>query len=154
VTGFSTDNGMFIYKTIDAGNSWHICWENMPYSLPNIQCIDENHVYLYSIDYLPYVYKTDNGGCSIVSVFEPKKTPFSISINPNPTSNELNINWTGNSPDIIRIIDYLGRQVFNNQNIKGSGNSYKINTTTLQKGLYIAELRFEESVVRKKFVVN
>jgi hypothetical protein len=73
-----------------------------------------------------------------------------ISIFPNPTSNELNIQTNHNQPSEIILYDILSRKLLH----QTFTNSVSLNTEQLQKGIYIYELRDKKGVIKKGKVVK
>ena len=75
----------------------------------------------------------------------------SLSIYPNPTSNNITINFTSTSKNVsIKIYDATGRLVKNIENAKSSENT--INVSELQNGLYILNLQDGNNSLTKRFV--
>lgn len=73
-----------------------------------------------------------------------------FSIYPNPVKNELNITSASNLKN-IKIINAVGQEI-ENKNV--SGNHYKINTSTYNKGIYFVQIESEKGKTTKKFVVS
>jgi len=69
---------------------------------------------------------------------------------PNPVKNELNITTTSNMKS-LKITNSLGQVVINNL-VKG--NSYKVNTTSLNAGVYFVQMETSNGISTQKFVVS
>ncbi len=72
------------------------------------------------------------------------------SIFPNPVNNELNITTTSEMKS-LKITNSLGQVVINNS---VSGNSYKVNTTSLNAGVYFVQMETSNGISTQKFVVS
>ena len=73
-----------------------------------------------------------------------------FSIYPNPVKNELNITSSATLKN-VKIINAIGQEIMN-ENI--SGNHYKINTSSYNKGIYFVQIESEKGKTTKKFVVS
>ena len=89
------------------------------------------------------------GGVLSVPEFERQN----ISIAPNPTAENLNINIPNNTINAISIIDLKGSVLFSEKNILASEKN--INVSFLSKGMYFIEIEIEnETPVIKKLIVK
>lgn len=75
----------------------------------------------------------------------------SFNIFPNPTTDYLSIEFIQNTFNEVSILDMNGK-VLIKKNLNNDGIE-NINTTSLTKGTYILELRGENNISRKKFIV-
>lgn len=90
-------------------------------------------------------------------VEEVKEVLSTVSIYPNPTSNELNVNFEMNrSSDVeIRVMDMTGKLVMiNNLNSQEGQNKVQIATTELPLGMYFLTMIAENQIVTKRFIVQ
>ncbi|MDQ3047913.1 MAG: T9SS type A sorting domain-containing protein [Bacteroidota bacterium] len=89
-------------------------------------------------------------GCSgITSITETENNP-NLSIYPNPTSNNLNIDYSTNSKNyLLRIIDATGR-IISSEN-KSSGLQV-ISTESLQPGIYLLNILDNGKSITKRFI--
>ena len=81
----------------------------------------------------------------------------SISLYPNPVTNELNIEMSSVEESNIQlsVTDILGKEVthLNKAAIKGL-NQYQINTTNLNNGLYLLHIKSKEGLISRKFTIQ
>lgn len=75
-----------------------------------------------------------------------------ISIFPNPTSGELNINYDNNETVInkIQIFDALGRKVFEKEI---NNKTYNTSLTGFTEGAYIIQINTDKSIINKKLLL-
>ena len=162
IYGFGFGNGSIGYllksnyevlKTKTAGNNWFSVYHNSCQT-NKIRVIDENVVFIYSEGMgTTCIYKTTNGGGNWIAD-EPKPIS-SFDLYPNPTTNNLNIEWQNtfqNNPKAtIMIYNSFGQQVYSEQT---SNKKLTINVATWQKGIYFVKyLNINQNEVRK-FVVE
>jgi hypothetical protein len=77
-----------------------------------------------------------------------EKSSQSIQLYPNPCTNRLQISTLEPAPEDLSIYDLSGQKI-----LFASGISSEIiDVSTLPKGIYIAELQFQDFVLRKKFI--
>lgn len=77
-------------------------------------------------------------------------TEETFRVYPNPVKNELNIN-SSSSLKNVKIINAVGQEVMN---VKVSGNSYRVNTSSYKNGIYFVQIESEKGLSVKKFVVS
>ena len=77
-------------------------------------------------------------------------TLSNLSIFPNPVKNELNITSTASLKN-VKIINAIGQEIMN-ENV--SGNHYRINTSSYNKGIYFVQIESEKGKTTKKFIVS
>ena len=76
----------------------------------------------------------------------------SVSIYPNPSHGEININYN-EKPQIVEVIDMTGKQVkLIDFNLYGTENC-KINLMELPKGVYFIRIKFEPITIAKKIIL-
>ena len=88
---------------------------------------------------------------------EVKAALSTVSIYPNPTSHELNVNFemTRTSDVEIRVMDMTGKLVLaNNLNSQEGQNKVQINTSDLTLGMYFLTMIAEDKIVTKRFIVQ
>lgn len=74
-----------------------------------------------------------------------KENPFKVL--PNPFSSELQLNWQRYYPEegIIQLVDITGRTIWENPLMAGLNQNYLISTAQLQQGLYILNIKTQDS---------
>ncbi len=77
----------------------------------------------------------------------------SVSLYPNPTSDELNIKLSQSLEADIRIFDTLGKLIIYQPNVNISG-SYSVGVSGLNNGIYFVRINTEAGTVTKKFIKN
>ncbi|UPT67732.1 MAG: T9SS type A sorting domain-containing protein [Sphingobacteriales bacterium JAD_PAG50586_3] len=99
---------------------------------------------------------TDNNGCTGIDTFRvidcvgiEENMVNPIRFYPNPATNYLRIELTGNTPVMVSLIDAVGRVVLN-QNITGTT---VINTQNFAAGLYMVQANAGNHVWRQKLIV-
>lgn len=89
--------------------------------------------------------------CPTVGIDELKNA--SVSVWPNPVSNEMNISFNTEGPYTIRITDFTGKVLLIREKYSASGtNTETIATSDLQNGIYFIELHSAEISLYKKFI--
>ena len=88
--------------------------------------------------------------CSLTGIEKINNDSFSL-IFPNPFSNQLNIQYTGNEQTTISIYDFLGQQIIIRKKIT---NTTAINTEQLAEGIYFYELRNEKGIIKNGKVLK
>ena len=78
-------------------------------------------------------------------------TMTTIQVYPNPVVDNLYINTNSDIFSII-ITDLNGREIFVTENIKSSGESYTINTSSWSKAVYIVKIRTKKDQIAYKIV--
>lgn len=88
--------------------------------------------------------------CNITTAIAEAETQSTLSIYPNPAKETVTI---GNVPSgsTIRIMDMLGKQVYNNQ---ASATKEIINIDIFTNGIYLIQIETSRQIVNKKLVVN
>ncbi len=75
-----------------------------------------------------------------------------LSINPNPATNKINIDWMDNNTNVqeaeIHLYDLMGKEIMSK--IVQKGNDLEI--SELPKGMIIAKLQFGRQIATKKFI--
>ena len=99
--------------------------------------------------------KFNNGitecGCASLTGINNYENENSLSIYPNPASENITINFSSTSKNIsIKIFDATGRLVKNMENLKSGENT--INVSELENGLYLINVNDGRSSVTKRFV--
>jgi hypothetical protein len=87
---------------------------------------------------------------TVVGVNEVAAENTNFSIYPNPVQNELNINSVVSLKN-VSIFNAIGQEIMN-ENV--SGNHYKVNTASYNKGVYFVQIESEKGKSTKKFVVS
>ncbi|MFY7965794.1 MAG: DUF4114 domain-containing protein [Chitinophagaceae bacterium] len=73
---------------------------------------------------------------------------------PNPCINKTTLTFdTENTDGILSIIDASGKTIFSNK-ITLNNKSYKLDVSTFQKGIYLFNLKNQESITTGKFIVQ
>ncbi|MEM6698501.1 MAG: T9SS type A sorting domain-containing protein, partial [Bacteroidota bacterium] len=96
---------------------------------------------------------SSSGGCGAGVIDDPRIGVFQLVAYPNPTDNELNIQLNLPTQGNLRLIDVVGRTVF--EVAVASGHSLQqINVNDLPKGIYFLELRTENKTQVEKVIVE
>jgi hypothetical protein len=74
-----------------------------------------------------------------------------VKIYPNPTSSNFNVDFNGNNVEMIQIVDYSGRKVYQNSMIDQAKQS--IDASNLDNGTYLILIDIEGLIIRKKLTV-
>lgn len=82
----------------------------------------------------------------VIGINEQQVDPASVLIYPNPTSEEINIHSTSFQVLSIRLINSIGQEVMYVE------NADRLATSKLAKGVYLAELKTNKGIVRKKLI--
>jgi hypothetical protein len=80
-----------------------------------------------------------------------------IQLYPNPASNEVNISFKGNidyKNITLKIYDFSGKEVINNNNITKEQGRIFINTENLSNGFYMLEFNTDLGRISKKLMIN
>jgi hypothetical protein len=80
-----------------------------------------------------------------------------IQLYPNPASNEVNITFKGsldNDRITLKIFDFTGKEVINNDNITKEQGRIFINTENLSNGFYMLEFNTHLGRISKKLMIN
>ncbi len=80
-----------------------------------------------------------------------------LSLYPNPTSNNFNLQWNSNSNELVqvRIIDIAGKAVYQNSHAISIGkNTIEMNAQTWASGYYTVELKVNDRIGRIKMMKN
>ncbi len=97
-------------------------------------------------------------GSSTVTSIKDKNLPKDFKIFPNPTSKELNINFSSPQEQIINyeITDLLGKKVFSSSaKIRAGFNNFKFNIDNLNTGIYLFLIKStNRTLFRKKLIIN
>jgi len=93
---------------------------------------------------------TVQNSCSI-SANEEINNSIAVSIYPNPASNDITIETTENTLHTIEILDYQGRTIHLQNNIK-EDYVIQLNLSNIPDGLYLVKLTTEEGMVTRKIV--
>lgn len=82
----------------------------------------------------------------VIGMNEQHLDPASVSVFPNPVSEELYVNAKGLEINSIRIINSLGQEVMREE------KTNRLSTTTLSPGIYMAEIKTDKGFICKKLV--
>jgi len=80
-----------------------------------------------------------------------------LTIYPNPTSNNFNIQWNSNSNEFVqlRIVDIAGQLVYQNSHAINQGmNTIEIDAQSWASGYYMIEMKVNNTIGRMKLVKN
>jgi hypothetical protein len=88
----------------------------------------------------------------IVSSIGDKSSFKNLLIYPNPTSNELNVNWKNNEIKNYSVINAVGKRILFNADVTGS--VVKVNTSLLAKGMYFLQVIGDDKVATRSFQVE
>jgi hypothetical protein len=80
-----------------------------------------------------------------------------LSLYPNPTSNNFNIQWNSNSNERvqIRIVDITGKVVYLNSHTVSVGmNTFEMDAQSWANGYYTVELKVNDRIGRMKMMKN
>lgn len=90
------------------------------------------------------------------SVYEVNKT-IDANVYPNPATTNLNIEFAlaDNSPLTLEVYDNLGRTVYTETtNGVAGNNTFKVNTSTFETGVYFYTLKTKEGINTSRFAVS
>ncbi len=151
------DNGVTL-KTEDRGNEWRKLYSPTNNHLKCITFIDDEVGYLGG--YGSTILKTINAGGGVIptpNVNETKKTLFEFSLYPNPTVNEVSLNYQLQDKNVVKvnIYDLSGRLVEEVLNESQSAGKQIIShqVSNLNNGIYIITLQVGRQVSAKKMVI-
>lgn len=158
LTGYIVGDNGVILKTIDGGQEWRKL-----YSPTNnhLKCIDfKNNEIGYISGYGSTILKSINAGGPFIPVplvFETIQKPFEFSLYPNPTVNEISLDYILSDKQNVRITiyDLSGRKIEEvlNQS-QGAGKQISSHQVGhLNKGIYIITLQVGRQVSAKKMVI-
>ena len=94
------------------------------------------------------------------TVSQPPESPSFLSnasVFPNPSDGNFSISYssTGSSQVTLRITDLLGRTLFTKSVVSGEGdNKISVDLNDQSRGIYFAEVRNNESVLIKRFIIS
>jgi hypothetical protein len=116
-----------------------------------------NLVFLSAVGAFNYSFNTQSGIidstlCTAVSVIEQPKQAFSFSLFPNPTSNATTLAFENSKPKNIHVIDFLGREIFQQQNC--SAQQLELYTEGWPAGMYLVEVKTATGVSVQKLIVE
>jgi photosystem II stability/assembly factor-like uncharacterized protein len=105
------------------------------------------------------VYRTTNGGGPLIGlgIGDEVSQKNELSIYPNPTNNELNLNLNYNKTEIGEILIYNAQGILvvkENVPLKTGQNIYAINTTTWSAGIYFVSITSSNVFKVQKVVKN
>jgi hypothetical protein len=77
-----------------------------------------------------------------------------LTIYPNPTSDNLNIDFTGSNSDIqeVSVVNALGEQVIK-MKPEGQESTFQIDLRSLHIGVYVAVVKSAHGNISKKFTI-
>jgi len=97
--------------------------------------------------------QADQWAISYTPTSIPDLSDFGVTIYPNPTSGQINIEFDKNyNKTELSVLDLTGKVVYKNQ-LKGTG-SQKIDLTFLAKGVYIVSLNIEGKDLTTRLVIR
>lgn len=119
-------------------------------NIPIIACEDTTNGYNNPPYKMVMVKFFDNSGNFTTGIESINHSDYSIDIFPNPTENELNINFntSNNLQKSVRIFDITGKLLLVEETI----SNLKLNTSNLTKGLYIINITEDNKSKTIKFI--
>jgi len=158
-TGTETNNKLFtLEKSVDA-QDW-----NIVATLPGAGNSSQN-LYYTAIDENPYpgvsyyrVKQTDDDGNVTYSenVSVTIAANYAVNLFPNPTKGDMTLSYSSQSPDPIKITitDISGRIVTSYfiEEVQSGINNFKVNTSTLPRGMYFMIVSNPQKTFNIKFV--
>lgn len=119
-------------------------------NIPIITCEDTTNGYNNPPYKMVMVKFFDNSGNFTTGIESINHSDYSIDIFPNPTENELNINFNTNNniQKLVRIFDITGKLLLVEETI----SNLKLNTSNLTKGLYIINITEDNKSKTIKFI--
>lgn len=150
------------WKSNDEGVTWYQQQVNHSGAYPGspycLHCPSEQVCYVgcYGSN---KVYRTTNGGGPLIGlgIGEEVSQKNELSIYPNPTNNELNLNLNYNKTEIGEILIYNTQGILvANENIqlKTGQNKFTVNTTTWSAGIYFVSITSSNVFKVQKLVKN
>ncbi|HOZ87328.1 MAG TPA: YCF48-related protein [Bacteroidia bacterium] len=143
-------NGL-LWKTIDGGLSWQSEVSNTPYSINSIHTFGE---VAYFVNGLHNVFKN---GPLVVGLEKQSLDATSISVFPNPASEEVTIDMSSHSENLvcISLVNIFGEKVFEetSPNLL-KNNIYKIPVKNMSHGVYFILGQTKSGSFRKKIIVG
>jgi len=101
-----------------------------------------------------------NAECIAIDYRTPASVPNdqlsqnSITISPNPVTDILTLNYSGNTEaSEVKIIDLTGKIVYS-QNVTGKVRNFRINCSGLTSGIYLLSVNTGREVVSRKFIIK
>jgi hypothetical protein len=153
LTGVSFTNAPFVSSqyTTDGGQTWKPI-EDIPVPLsgsfypgaPVFSSPKVGWVALSSDDFSPKIYKWDgsNVGSPFISSSKDILEKISLTISPNPTTGLINIAWENGEttpPQYIRVLDALGRTIFEKKEIDIGAKTLTVDLQAAPNGMYFIE---------------
>jgi len=98
------------------------------------------------------------GNCHSLKLIQASTSNKNLYVYPNPSSDEINVTFVGNLEGKLGILiyDQLGSVVYNKQGIDASWilERYTINTAFLSEGIYTIQLRTEQGIFSRLFLIS
>ncbi len=150
----TVNNDTLMANQFNASYQWLNCSEN--YSIISGE-INQNYIPLYNGVYAVEITQNgciDTSACMTLSSvdfvdIEEYSLPNSISIYPNPTTGEININAGNLKSFDIKVFNEIGQMVYKKQDISSQYYSLNLNTSP---GIYMIEISSKEIVKRFKII--
>ncbi|NRA13209.1 MAG: endonuclease [Crocinitomicaceae bacterium] len=132
---------------------WHLedpvdDWERNRNDIIHYQFQNNRNPY---IDHPEYVYEVW-GAAIILDIDEIEEMDSSLSIYPNPTSDNLTVTWNDKSGYTITIRDMLGRLISTNNTL--TGESQIVDVSELESGNYLIEVSSDNQRTTKTFSIE
>lgn len=146
--GYHVDNSSGfskIYSTNDGGLNWNLEMSLNSSNLYGLKKITSTTAFIFCIGENGIIYKKDN----LLSTNHIKKNENDIEIFPNPTSDEINIEYNPINVKImsINLIDENGKII---ENIKSDFEKLRIQN--ISQGIYFLNFITEKGTISKKFI--
>ena len=82
------------------------------------------------------------------------KDKLSIKVYPNPSRGLLTVEWQGETPQYIRIVDITGKVIFEKNDVTKGSSMQEIDLQDLASGLYTLQLGQTTGILYQKIVVD
>jgi photosystem II stability/assembly factor-like uncharacterized protein len=145
VVGFSSSEGGVILKTTNGGENWNQLASGTGNRLFSVHFTDANTGY--AVGSNGTILKTTNGGGYPVGVKNQPHTSNLLKIYPNPASNKIIIENSGEG--LLSIQNLYGQELLN-QHMSDASSQIDINR--LPSGIYIMKLTNEKTMQVRKFI--
>lgn len=155
--GYALCSYNLVYRTSDGGITWQ--FQPLPSfvnTTHSIKMIDENVGYIngdVSPDmgyyYFGVILKTENGGFTGITKKDENKNI--IKTYPNPFNNHLNVELESEYEE-IDICDLNGLTVYSSNLKQVSNQSFKIELSNLDSGIYILKIKTKDNILTKKII--
>ena len=148
-----------LLKTSDGGVTWNhtSTWTLDSWHTSNspqyLLCTDTNTCYIFTNDGV-IIKTTNGGGPTDVGINESNIQNASLNIYPNPTTDQITIEFDATeTKSILEIKNVLGQTVYSEMLIDVSGKKSKsIDVSNFSNGIYFLSIKNEKGMMSKKFI--